>query len=87
VEELIFRGILYPALIKFRSPLEAIGLSALLFALMHFIIDPEFLWWGFVLPLIIGVCAGMARAATQSTLAAIGTHAMFGLFLVLRTTL
>jgi membrane protease YdiL (CAAX protease family) len=87
VEELIFRGILYPALIKFRPPMEAIVINAILFAVMHFILDPEFVWWGFVLPLIIGVCAGMARASTQSVLAAIGTHAMFGLFLVLRATL
>jgi len=87
VEELIFRGILYPALIKFRPPMESIVISAVIFAVMHFALDPEFVWWGFVLPLIIGLCAGMARASTQSVLAAIGTHAMFGLFLVLRTIL
>ena len=87
VEELIFRGILYPALLKIRPPLDSIGISALLFAVMHYIIYPEFVWWGFVLPLIIGICAGMGRAATQSTLAAIGIHAMFGLFLVLRAIL
>jgi membrane protease YdiL (CAAX protease family) len=87
VEEVIFRGILYPALIKFRPPFESIAVCALIFAAMHFILDPEFVWWGFVLPLVIGLCAGMARAATQSVLAAIGTHAMFGLFLVLRTIL
>ena len=87
VEELIFRGVLYPALIKIRPPLESIGLSAVLFAVTHFMLDPEFIWWGFILPLIIGLCAGVARAATQSTLAAIGTHAMFGLFLVLRAVL
>lgn len=83
VEETIFRGILYPALRKQMQPFLAILVSALVFAGLHVLLDSD-VWWGGVYPLVLGLTAGMARAATQSTRSAIMTHVMFGVFMMLR---
>lgn len=83
IEEIIFRGILYPALVKKMDAVQAVGITALVFALVHFVLDSS-LWWGLVYPLLLGLTAGIARGATKSTYAAILTHLMFGLFIMLR---
>lgn len=83
VEEIIFRGILYPALRKQFQPFLSIGLSALAFVVLHILLDSDF-WWGGIYPLVLGITAGIARASTKSTQSAIITHVMFGLFMMLR---
>lgn len=89
-EELIFRGILYPVLARRLSDnVQAVAASAGLFTLLHLgqVFNENLGWqvtyWGLVYPLVLGWVAGIARAHTKSTPAAIGTHAMFGLFMVL----
>lgn len=86
IEEIIFRGILYPALVKRFDAVQAVGLAAVAFALVHFVLDND-LWWGLVYPLMLGITAGLARGATKSTYAAILTHAMFGIFIMLRAVI
>lgn len=86
VEEIIFRGILYPALRKQMQPFLAIFLSALAFAGLHVLLDSD-VWWGFVYALVLGLTAGLARAATQSTRSAVMTHVMFGVFMMLRAVI
>jgi membrane protease YdiL (CAAX protease family) len=83
VEGLIFYGVLYPANIKRMSHVQAILFSAMLFAILHYILDTRE-WWGFVVPLVLGLTAGIVRAATQSSQTAIGTCMMFGIFAALR---
>lgn len=86
VEELIFRGVFYTTLLKYMLPWPAILLSALVFALMRYALDPQ-LWWGFMVPFVLGMTAGMFRAATKSTQSAVIAHGMFGIFIVLRVIL
>lgn len=87
IEELIFRGALYGALAKSaESNVQAVLISAGAFTALHFVLDSQ-LWWGIAYPLALGLVAGATRAATKSTLAAIGVHAMFGIFIVLRAIL
>jgi membrane protease YdiL (CAAX protease family) len=83
VEGLLFFGVLYPANIKRMSHWQAILFSAMIFAVLHYILDTRE-WWGFIVPLVLGLSAGIVRAATQSTQTAIGTCVMFGIFAVLR---
>lgn len=90
IEEVIFRGILYPVLAqRLGDNLKAVWVSAALFTGLYLIqvfktdVDWHMLYWGLIYPLVLGVTAGISRAHTKSTTAAIGTHAMFGLFMVL----
>jgi membrane protease YdiL (CAAX protease family) len=83
-DELIFRGVLLPALLPLMRPFYAVLASAGLYGLLHFALDPQFVWWGLVLPCVVGLLAGVARLTTQSTQTAIGVSAMFGLWAVLR---
>lgn len=87
VEEILFRGLLYTTLLKSFAQLQALVLSAISFALLHYAFDPTYLWWGLIQPLVLGLVAGAARASTQSTQSAIGVHLMFGLFVILRALL
>ncbi|MFP4321809.1 MAG: CPBP family intramembrane glutamic endopeptidase [Anaerolineales bacterium] len=87
VLEIIFRGVLYPALLKQMSAPPAILLSSVVYAVLSFALDPGYIWWGVVYPLVVSLVAGVARAATKSTQVAIGMHMMFGLFIVLRALL
>lgn len=89
-DEMLFRGILYPALRAIQSVWAAIILSSVFYGLFHqFIyasrdIEP---WTALVEPLFMGLTCGIVRAATQSTRAAIVTHIGFGVFAVLKTLL
>ncbi len=71
VEETLFRGILFPALLKGRSFASASLLSGLYFALVHFH-APSLLP---LLALSVGFCAAYAR--TGSLLTPIIMHAVF----------
>ncbi|MBZ0308301.1 MAG: CPBP family intramembrane metalloprotease [Anaerolineae bacterium] len=86
VEEIIFQGILYPSLRKQMPPFLSILITTLVFAGLHLLLDSD-IWWGGVYPLVLGLTAGLARAATQSTRSAIMTHVMFGVFMMLRAVI
>lgn len=94
VEELLFRGLLYPALAQRTSHnLQAIGLTTLLFVGYYFlqVIEDDLTWpviyTGLIFPLVLGLTTGAIRAHTQSTISSIGAHMAFNLFLVLKAVL
>jgi hypothetical protein len=74
VEELFFRGLLYPVIARRWGVAWGIFLTALPFALMHL---PQYGYaWGVMLViLIVGVACGMVRAATKSVAASFLIHA------------
>ncbi|MBZ0320854.1 MAG: CPBP family intramembrane metalloprotease [Anaerolineae bacterium] len=93
-EEVIFRGILYPIMVKrTQDNVQAVGWSAVLFALFYFIqaftwdVSWEVTYWSLAYPLIIGLTAGLIRAHTKSTTAAIFANSMFGAFLIMKALL
>jgi len=65
VEELFFRGFLYPVIARRWGAAWGVFLAALPFALMHL---PQygFSWGIFLVILAVGVVCGMVRAATKS---------------------
>jgi len=74
VEELFFRGFLYPVLARRWGMIWAIVLTALPFALMHM---PQYGYaWGALLVIfIVGVVCGTVRATTKSVAASFLVHA------------
>jgi len=74
MEELFFRGLLYPVLAKRWGAAWGIFLSALPFALLHL---PQYGYsWGILLVILaIGTVCGMVRAATKSVGASFLVHA------------
>ncbi len=93
-EEVIFRGILYPVMVKrTQDNLQAVVWSAVIFALFYFVqafnweISWEVSYWSLAYPLMLGLTAGIVRAHTKSTTAAILANAMFGLFLIMKALL
>lgn len=87
VVETLFRGVLYGALIKQFKASTAIIVTVIGSAVLTYALDPTYLWWGGIYPLVTGTVAALARAGTKSLLVAIGVHMMFGLFVVLRALL
>jgi len=92
-EELVFRGVAYPALRAAFSLGPTLLLGALLHASFHLIIYPPNypfveigvrLWWGVGVPFLDALVIGVVRAHQRSTRAAIIVHAGFGLFAVLK---
>ncbi len=78
VEEVGFRGLLYPALRQWRGPWVATALTAVLFALVH---EPATTW----APLAILACfLAYSVEATGSVLPAIAGHAAFNALTVLQ---
>jgi membrane protease YdiL (CAAX protease family) len=73
MEELFFRGFMYPALARRTGVTWAIVLSALPFGLIHL---PQYGWaWAAGLVIfLVGVVCGIARAATRSVGAAFLVH-------------
>ena len=90
VEELLLRGLLYPAMRARMSGTGGLGLALLTSALAHTIlhnalygglgeqIDITQLWLVIITPLLAGFAFAIARAASQSTLAAILVHVGVG---------
>jgi membrane protease YdiL (CAAX protease family) len=74
MEELFFRGFMYPALARRTGVTWAILLSALPFGLIHL---PQYGWaWAAGLVIfLVGIVCGIARAATRSVGAAFLVHA------------
>ena len=89
-EQIIFQGLLYPVVVKQTDDnLFAVLITAVAFAAFNVIQvlgygnNWTLTYWGLLFPLVVGLCAGAARAATKSTYSAIGVQAMSGLFLLL----
>lgn len=74
LEELFFRGFLYPVLARRIGVAWAITLTALPFGLIHL---PQYGWaWGAALLIVlVGVVCGIVRAATRSVGASFLVHA------------
>lgn len=89
-EELVFRGVLLPALRAAVGSWPGFGLSALAYAVFHLLVysppalDFDRLWYGLLLPFVAGLIFGAVRVYTGSTRAAILTHMAFGLFAVVK---
>lgn len=88
-EELVFRGVVYPAFRKAAGAGLGLLICALLYALFHFLVYPAFpdtasLWYGLAAPFLIGLYLTGIRAYSQSTRAAIIAHVGFGLFAALK---
>jgi uncharacterized protein len=73
-EELIFRGIILEGMLKNYSPVKAILLSSVLFAVVH--LNP----WQFVAGFIIGIFAGWLYYKTRSIAFPLIIHASANLF-------
>jgi membrane protease YdiL (CAAX protease family) len=73
VEELVFRGFLYPLLARALGPWLAIVATAIPFALLH---GAQSEWtWQLLVPIgLAGVVFGIVRYATGSTVAAMLVH-------------
>jgi membrane protease YdiL (CAAX protease family) len=73
VEELFFRGFLYPVLARRTGVAWGIVLTALPFGLLHL---PQYGWsWGAALIIfLVGVICGIVRAATRSVAASFLVH-------------
>jgi len=76
MEELFFRGFLYPVLARRMGVAWGIGLTALPFGLIHL---PQYGWaWGAALVIfLVGVVCGIVRAVTRSVGASFLVHAGF----------
>lgn len=71
VEEIIFRGILYPAIKQTGHPRLALWLTSIIFGVMHFNLVS-------LMPLVVfGAFLALLYEATGSLLTPIATHAMF----------
>jgi membrane protease YdiL (CAAX protease family) len=70
-EELLFRGVLLPLLLRHMKTLPAVALLSLGFALLHFDATA-------MLPLfIVSICLSLAFIATRSLVVTIAMHALF----------
>jgi membrane protease YdiL (CAAX protease family) len=89
-EELVFRGVGYPALRAALGGWGGVLVSALAYGAFHLLIyppvvqTPAALWYAFVLPTLDGLVFALWRSGTGSTRAAMYAHAGFGLFALLK---
>lgn len=86
-EELVLRGVAYPAFRENYGAWFGLGMVSLIHALFHLIAyapQPTNIWYGFVGPLLTGVVITLIRAYTGSTRATIVAHSAFGLFALLK---
>ena len=76
MEELFFRGFMYPVLARRMGMVWGIALTALPFGLIHL---PQYGWaWGAALVIfLVGVVCGVVRAVTRSVGASFLVHAGF----------
>jgi membrane protease YdiL (CAAX protease family) len=90
-EELVFRGVLYPALRHGLGAWAGFFMTALFYAVFHLLAytsQPQntlaFLWYALLLPFLDALYLNAVRANTRSTRAAIVAHIGLGLFALLR---
>lgn len=89
-EELVFRGMLFPALRAAQGVWVAILLSSAFYGLFHFLLfssETFNLWYGLLEPMLAGLVIGVTRAATRSTRAAVAVHVGVGVFGLVKTLL
>lgn len=92
-EELIFRGMVFPALRAAQNVWGALLISSMLYGLFHQMLYTyptsfDGMWWYTLTePLLIGLVLGIVRAATGSTTAAIVAHVGVGVFALLKLLL
>lgn len=85
-EALVFAGVFLPRLRASAGPRAGLLLTAVLFAGYHYLVfgarlsgDNAAIWYGFVLPLIVGLMMLAMRVYATSTRAAMAVHAGSGL--------
>lgn len=85
-EELIFRGVLFPAARQVMGGWLGWLVSGAASGVFHLVMytSTESVTQGFIFPMLMGLTLGMIRAYTHSTRAAIVAHAGFGLFALLK---
>lgn len=89
-EELVFRGVLYPAARAALGPIPGWVTTALAHALLHVLAYTTVfggftaLWYALAVPFLDALLITAVRADTGSTRAAIVAHAAFGAFAVLK---
>lgn len=91
-EELVFRGVAFPAIRALVGAWGGLIINALIYALFHLLAYPLSAqaapafsaWYGFFQPFLDGLVIAAVRAATGSTRAAIIAHAGFGVFALLK---
>lgn len=92
-EELVFRGVLYPAMRAAQGVWVAIIVTTIFYGIFHVLVYPPpmggaaGLWYGLVEPLLAGLVLTVIRAATRSTRAVIAAHVGVGVFALLKTSL
>ena len=90
-EELVFRGVAFPALRATFGAWAGLIVTALLYAAFHLLAygapageARATLMYGLIVPFLAGLVIGAVRAYTGSTRAAMVAHAAFGLFAVIK---
>ena len=92
-EELVFRGVVFPAVRRALGAWVGLAACAGVYALFHLLAYPPNyagvsgitpIWYGLLLPFLNGLIISAVRAHTGSTRAAIAAHAAFGIFAVVK---
>ena len=92
-EELVFRGVAFPALRNAFGAWAGLVLVAAAYAVYHLLAFPPNyanaagitpIWYGLVLPFLQGLVISAVRAHSGSTRVAIAAHVAFGLFAVIK---
>lgn len=82
-EELLLRGLFYPAAAARIGSFGAIGLTSAVGLGLALLLAGPLPWYGAIQPLLMGLVLSTLRAHTKSTQMAIVARTMFGLFFVL----
>lgn len=90
-EEMVLRGLMYPALSAALGGTLGFGITALFHGMFHFLAYAPpptdgriMIWYGLILPILQGIVLTAVRALTGSTRASMVAHAMFGIFALLK---
>lgn len=84
VEEMFFRGFLYPALARYTGALASILITGGLFALLHGA-QLSYSWAPLLLIFIVGVTLTVVRAATRSVALCVIVHMTYNFILLAQT--
>jgi membrane protease YdiL (CAAX protease family) len=90
-EELVFRGMMFPALASTVGPLIGFFAVSLFHGFFHLLAytptvesQTVAIWYGLILPVLDGIVFTAVRAHTGSTRASIVAHAVFGIFALIK---
>jgi membrane protease YdiL (CAAX protease family) len=84
IEELLFRGFLYPALARWTGPFISIVVTASAFALLHGA-QLGYSWAPLLLIFIVGVTLTVTRVVTRSVATGVIVHMTYNFVLLLQT--